>query len=203
MADLSLIMMEKCDAARCAAPSPATDPSPRATRGTVATLATTHSQPATPGTLARPVVSMVLTEPPPPEPSTNRIRGSRSSLAMRSHMRCLPLMVASAEPPAHGEVIAAHHHRPPVHAAAAEDEVGRREIDQLVPLVVGGAPRRSCRSRGTSPRRPAARCAREWSGARRRAGASRARRRRAPRRTPRADAARPSPASSPWEAMVA
>ena len=62
-------------------------------------LATTHSQPATPGTLARPVVSMVLTEPPPPEPSTNRISGRRNSLAICSHMRCLPLMVASAEPP--------------------------------------------------------------------------------------------------------
>jgi len=40
-----------------------------------------------------------LTEPPPPEPSTSRMRGRRISLAMRSHIRCLPLMVASAEPP--------------------------------------------------------------------------------------------------------
>ena len=62
-------------------------------------LATTHSQPSTAGTLARPVVSMVLTEPPPPEPSTSRMSGSRSSCAIRSHMVCLPLMVASAEPP--------------------------------------------------------------------------------------------------------
>ena len=62
-------------------------------------LLTTHSQPATPGTLARPVVSMVFTEPPPPEPSTMRISGSRSSLAICSHWLCLPLIVASAEPP--------------------------------------------------------------------------------------------------------
>jgi len=35
---------------------------PRATRGTVAMFATTHSQPLTPGTFARPVVSIVFTE---------------------------------------------------------------------------------------------------------------------------------------------
>ena len=62
-------------------------------------LATTHSQPSTAGTFARPVVSIVLTEPPPPEPSTSRISGSRRSCAIRSHMLCLPLMVASADPP--------------------------------------------------------------------------------------------------------
>ena len=62
-------------------------------------LVTTHSQPSTAGTLARPVVSMVLTEPPPPEPSTRRINGKRRSCAIRSHMLCLPLIVASAEPP--------------------------------------------------------------------------------------------------------
>ncbi len=62
-------------------------------------LLTTHSQPDTPGTLARPVVSIVFTDPPPPEPSTSRIRGSRSSLAICSHWLCLPLMVASADPP--------------------------------------------------------------------------------------------------------
>src|SRR5437870_7273130 len=62
-------------------------------------LATTHSQPSTAGTFARPVVSMVLTEPPPPDPSTRRISGSRRSCAIRSHVLCLPLMVASADPP--------------------------------------------------------------------------------------------------------
>ena len=54
-------------AASAPAPSPATDPRPSATRGTVPILSTTSSQPATPGTLARPVVSMVFTDPPPPE----------------------------------------------------------------------------------------------------------------------------------------
>ena len=42
---------------------------------------------------------MVFTEPPPPEPSTRRISGRRRSWAIRSHWLCLPLMVASAEPP--------------------------------------------------------------------------------------------------------
>ena len=55
--------------------------------------------PTPPGTLARPVVSMVLTEPPPPEPSIMRMSGRRSSLAMRSAMMGLSRMVASAEPP--------------------------------------------------------------------------------------------------------
>ena len=98
-ADFSFTITDRCAAARCAAPRPATEPRPSATRGTVPMLLTTHSQPETPGTLARPVVSMVLTEPPPPEPSTRRMSGSRSSLAICSHWLCLPLMVASAEPP--------------------------------------------------------------------------------------------------------
>src|SRR5262245_40544699 len=106
-------------------------------RGTVPMLSTTVSQPLTPGTLARPVVSMVLTEPPPPEPSTSRIKGRRISLAICSHMRCLPLMVASAEPP-RTEVVAAHHHGPAIDPGAAEDEVGGREALELVGLIVGG-----------------------------------------------------------------
>ena len=62
-------------------------------------FSTTSSQPETPGTLARPVVSMVLTEPPPPEPSTMRMSGRRSALAICSHWKCFSLIVASAEPP--------------------------------------------------------------------------------------------------------
>ena len=62
-------------------------------------FSTTHSQSSRPGTLARPVVSMVFTEPPPPEPSTRRMSGRRRSWAMRSHWPCLSLIVASAEPP--------------------------------------------------------------------------------------------------------
>ncbi len=42
---------------------------------------------------------MVLTEPPPPEPSMMRIIGSRSSLAMRSASVGFMAMVASADPP--------------------------------------------------------------------------------------------------------
>ena len=68
-------------AASRAAPRPATEPRPSPTVGTVAMFCTTISQPRTPGTLARPVVSMVLTEPPPPEPSIMRISGTRYWLA--------------------------------------------------------------------------------------------------------------------------
>ena len=95
----SLTSTEKCAAARCAAPRPATEPRPSATRGTVPMFSTTHSQPLTPGTFERPSVSMVLTEPPPPEPSTMRTSGRRSWFAICSHMMCFSLMVASAEPP--------------------------------------------------------------------------------------------------------
>ena len=42
---------------------------------------------------------MVLTEPPPPEPSMMRMIGRRSSLAMRSASIGFMGMVASAEPP--------------------------------------------------------------------------------------------------------
>ena len=55
--------------------------------------------PSWPGRLERPVVSMVLTEPPPPEPSMMRTIGRRSSLAMRSARIGFMGMVASAEPP--------------------------------------------------------------------------------------------------------
>ena len=43
---------------------------------------------------------------------------------------------------AHAEVVAGHHHRAPVHAAAAEDEVRRRQIEELAVLAVPGFPRR-------------------------------------------------------------
>ena len=85
--------------AKSAAPSPATDPSPSPTRGTTPMLRTASSQPARPGTLARPVVSIVFTEPPPPDPSTSRTSGMRRSCAMRSARSCFSLMFASAEPP--------------------------------------------------------------------------------------------------------
>ena len=42
---------------------------------------------------------MVLTEPPPPEPSMMRTIGSRSSCAMRSAWMAFSGIVASAEPP--------------------------------------------------------------------------------------------------------
>ena len=52
-----------------------------------------------PGRLARPVVSIVFTDPPPPEPSISRMIGMRNSAAICSDIFGLPLIEASAEPP--------------------------------------------------------------------------------------------------------
>jgi hypothetical protein len=52
-----------------------------------------------PGRLARPVVSIVLTDPPPPEPSISRMSGMRNWVAISSDILGLPLIEASAEPP--------------------------------------------------------------------------------------------------------
>src|SRR5215475_6759163 len=52
-----------------------------------------------PGRLAAPLVSMVLTEPPPPEPSMMRMIGKRKSCAISSAIKGFALIDASAEPP--------------------------------------------------------------------------------------------------------
>src|ERR1700754_870531 len=52
-----------------------------------------------PGRLAAPLVSMVLTEPPPPEPSMMRMMGRRKSCAISSAINGFALIEASAEPP--------------------------------------------------------------------------------------------------------
>src|ERR1700753_2503210 len=52
-----------------------------------------------PGRLAAPLVSMVLTEPPPPEPSITRMIGSRKSCAISSAINGLAETEASAKPP--------------------------------------------------------------------------------------------------------
>src|SRR5665213_67395 len=52
-----------------------------------------------PGRLAAPLVSMVFTEPPPPEPSMMRMMGKRKSCAISSAISGLALIEASAEPP--------------------------------------------------------------------------------------------------------
>ena len=62
-------------------------------------LSTTKFQPSTSGTFALPVVSIVLTDPPPPEPSTILIKGSWRDNAICSHFKCFSLIEASAEPP--------------------------------------------------------------------------------------------------------
>src|SRR5262245_50519435 len=52
-----------------------------------------------PGRLAAPLVSMVFTEPPPPEPSMIRMMGRRKSCAISSAISGFAEMEASAEPP--------------------------------------------------------------------------------------------------------
>src|SRR6266436_6041280 len=52
-----------------------------------------------PGRLAAPLVSMVFTDPPPPEPSMMRIIGRRKSCAISSAINGLAEIEASAEPP--------------------------------------------------------------------------------------------------------
>src|ERR1700675_5074934 len=86
--------------------------------------------PMPPGRLAAPLVSMVLTEPPPPEPSISRIMGRRKSCAISS---------AISGPAAHGEIVADHPPRPAVDLAAAEHAVRRRQILEFAVLVIFGA----------------------------------------------------------------
>src|ERR1700753_3318020 len=52
-----------------------------------------------PGRLAAPLVSMVFTEPPPPDPSIRRMIGRRKSCAISSAISGLAEIDASAEPP--------------------------------------------------------------------------------------------------------
>src|SRR6202000_2449862 len=55
--------------------------------------------PMPPGRLAAPLVSMVFTEPPPPEPSSTRTIGKRKSCAISSAINGFAEIDASAEPP--------------------------------------------------------------------------------------------------------
>ena len=55
--------------------------------------------PTPPGRLAAPRVSIVFTEPPPPEPSITRMIGRRKSCAISSAISGLVEIDASAEPP--------------------------------------------------------------------------------------------------------
>ena len=79
-------------------------PAPPSRRPRCSTCSVTYWKPmvdcqSPPGRLARPVVSMVFTEPPPPEPSMSRIMGSRNSLAICPPRIFFVGIVASAEPP--------------------------------------------------------------------------------------------------------
>ena len=80
-----------------------------------------------PGRLARPVVSIVFTEPPPPEPSISRMIGMRNSVAICSDIFGLPLIEASADPPRRVKSSPAITTGAAVDGAAAEHAVGRHE----------------------------------------------------------------------------
>ena len=122
-----------------AAPSPATDPRHRLTTGTVARFATTHSQPGLNGTKLRRSVSSDFTEPPPPDPSTSRTIGRRSSCAICSACTCFWKIDASAAPPRTVKS------SPPTTTARSSirprpiTKLVGREVDERT-VVVGGRP---------------------------------------------------------------
>ena len=119
-----------------AAPMPATDPSASDTDGATVRWSTTMSQPGIWGMYVRPAFSIVLTEPPPPMPSTRRTWGSRSSSASPSAASRLAEIDASAEPPRTVKSSPDTTDGPAVDLGQPEHEVRRRELDQLAVLVV-------------------------------------------------------------------
>ena len=84
--------------------------------------------PTPPGRLAAPLVSMVFTEPPPPEPSITRMIGRRKSCAISSAISGLAEIDASAEPPRTVKSSPTTTTVPAVDLAAAEHAVRRRQI---------------------------------------------------------------------------
>ena len=91
------------------------------------------------GTNDRRSVSSDFTEPPPPEPSTRRTIGSRSSRAMRSACTCFWKIDASAAPPRTVKSSPPTTTGAAVDAAASHHEVGGCDVDDLAVVVVGGA----------------------------------------------------------------
>ena len=139
-ADLSFTITERCAAARCAAPSPATEPRPSATRGTVPMLLTTHSQPGDAGHVGAPGGLDGLHRPAAARALDD---ADQRQAQLVGHLLALVVLaldggVGGAAP--HREVVAAHDHRPAVEPRPAEDEVGRRQLLQVVLGVVGGLP---------------------------------------------------------------
>src|SRR6266700_2468091 len=63
--------------------------------------------PMPPGRLAAPLVSMVFTEPPPPEPSMMRMMGRRKSCAISSAISGLAEIEASADPSNRADLVKA------------------------------------------------------------------------------------------------
>ena len=94
--------------------------------------------PMPPGRLAAPLVSMVFTEPPPPEPSI--MPDDRQAEIVRhllGHQR-LGRDRGIRRAAAHGEIVADHDHGAAVDLAAAEHAVRRRQVREFAVLVIFG-----------------------------------------------------------------
>ena len=103
---------------------------------------------------------MVLTEPPPPEPSMMRMIGSRSSCAMRSARIGFIGMVASAEPPRTVKSSPEHDDRLAVDPGAPHHAVGGGESPQAAGGVVLGLAGDRADLVEAAPIEQAGRCAR-------------------------------------------
>ena len=125
------------------------------------------------GDVGAAAVSIVLTEPPPPMPSTRRTWGSWSSSARDSAGVALLGNGGVGRAAAHGEVVARDHDagRPSISPVPNTKFDGVKST-RLPSLVVARRRRRSCRSRGRCRGRRRGRSARARSACRSGAGAS-------------------------------
>ena len=122
---------------RAPRPSRGRAPPPEPPTGCRSSGRSLRSLPTPPGRLARPVVSMVLTEPPPPEPSMMRTIGEPELLGHALRHDGLLLDGGVRRAAAHREVVAGHHD-----GAAVDDWRGRRRNWRA-----SGRPGRRCRRR--------------------------------------------------------
>ncbi len=130
-----------------------------------------------PGRLARPVVSIVFTDPPPPEPSISRTIGMRNSAAICSDIFGLPLIEASAEPPRRVKSSPAiTTGRPSTEPRPNTQLAGVKAVMPLLSASCTSPCRRSHRSRGSCQDRAYSRSARALSIGRPCAGVRRVRR---------------------------
>ena len=94
------------------------------------------SNPGAAGTYVKPMVSSVLTLPPPPVPSTSRTSGMRRSCAARSAHTIFCQMAASAAPPRTVKSSAWSAARRPAIRPVPDDAVGGQEVLELAVVAV-------------------------------------------------------------------